>query len=162
MNGCVIDRQGHREDVLLDAISRCVYLELELDDRRRTRRASHFILFYFCCCSLSRHIQYTYIYCRFKRTRSREALEDAPEAVEGEDVHLASGKTQRVLSDALDRIGQRFPGVELFSVRMPSYPGLFSLWDYARDMRKTLLMSLDVAVKQAEDEARVITTAGVQ
>jgi mitofusin len=45
---------------------------------------------------------------------------------------------------------------------MPSYPGLLNLWDYARDVRKALLTSLDVAVKLAEDEARVITTAGVQ
>jgi mitofusin len=45
---------------------------------------------------------------------------------------------------------------------MPSYPGLLNLWDYARDVRNALLTSLDAAVKQAEDEARVITTAGVQ
>ena len=94
--------------------------------------------------------------------RSREALEDALEAVEEQGVHLASSKTQRVLSDALDRIGQGLPGVELSSMRMPSYPGLLNLWDYARDLRKALLTSLDVAVKQAEDEARVITSAGVQ
>lgn len=94
--------------------------------------------------------------------RSREALENALEAVEEQGVHLASGKTQRVLSDALDRIGQGLPGVDLSSMRMPSYPGLLNLWDYARDVRKALLTSLDVAVKQAEDEARVITTAGVQ
>ena len=54
------------------------------------------------------------------------------------------------------------PGVELSSVRMPSYPGLLNLWDYARDVRNALLTILDVAVKQAEDGARVITTAGVQ
>ena len=45
---------------------------------------------------------------------------------------------------------------------MPSYPGLLNLWDYVRDVHNALLTSLDVAVKQAEDEARVITTAGIQ
>ena len=93
---------------------------------------------------------------------SREVLEDALEAVEEQGARSASSKTQRILSNALDRIGQGLPGVELSSVLMPSYPGLLNLWDYARDVRKALLTSLDVAVKHAEDEARVITTAGVQ
>ena len=93
---------------------------------------------------------------------SREVLEDALEAVEEQGARSTSSKTQRMLTDALDRIGQGLPAVELPPVRMPSYPGLLNLWDYARDVRKALLTSLDVAVKLAEDEARVITTAGVQ
>ena len=93
---------------------------------------------------------------------SREALEDALEVVEEQGARSASSKTQCVLSDALDRIGQGLPGVELSSAQMPSYPGLLNLWDYVRDVRKALLTSLDVAVKLAEDDARIITTAGVQ
>ncbi|KAI0292651.1 hypothetical protein B0F90DRAFT_1645124 [Multifurca ochricompacta] len=93
---------------------------------------------------------------------SREVLEEALEAMEEHGAHSASSKTQRMLTDALDRIGEGLPGVELSSVQMPSYPGLLNLWDYARDVRKALLTSIDVAVKLAEDEARIITTAGVQ
>ncbi|KAF8269393.1 transmembrane GTPase fzo1 [Lactarius quietus] len=91
---------------------------------------------------------------------SREALEEALEAVEEQGASSANSKTQRMLTDALDRVGQGLPGVVL--VQMPSYPGLLNLWDYARDVRKTLITSLDMAVKLAEDEARVITSAGVQ
>ena len=93
---------------------------------------------------------------------SREALEEALEAVEEQGARSASSKTQRMLTDALDRIGQGLPGVVLSSVQMPSYPGLLNLWDYARDVRKALITSLDMAVKLAEDESRVITSAGVQ
>ena len=45
---------------------------------------------------------------------------------------------------------------------MPSYPGILGLWDYAKDVRKTLLASLDLAVVLAEDEARLITSTGVK
>ena len=91
---------------------------------------------------------------------SREALEEALEAVEEQGAGSASSKTRRMLTDALDRVGQGLPGVGL--VQMPSYPGLLNLWDYARDVRKALITSLDMAVKLAEDEARVITSTGVQ
>jgi mitofusin len=44
---------------------------------------------------------------------------------------------------------------------MPTYPGLFGFWDYTREVRRTLLESLDMAVKLAQDEARIITTSGI-
>jgi mitofusin len=91
---------------------------------------------------------------------SREALEEALEAVEEQGAGSASNKTRRMLTEALDRVGQGLPGVA--QVQMPSYPGLLNLWDYARDVRKALITSLDMAIKLAEDEARVITSAGVQ
>jgi len=94
--------------------------------------------------------------------RSHEVLEDALETVEEQGVRLASSNTQRVITDALDRISQGLPGVELGSVQMPSYPGLLNIWDYARDVRKALLTSLDEAVKCAEGEVRGLTTQGVQ
>ena len=43
---------------------------------------------------------------------SREVLEDALEAVEEQGAHSTSSKTQRMLTDALDRIGQGLPAVE--------------------------------------------------
>lgn len=91
---------------------------------------------------------------------SREALEEALEAVEEQGAGSASNKTHRLLTEALDRVGQGLPGVP--QLQMPSYPGLLNLWDYARDIRKALITSLDMAIKLAEDEARVITSAGVQ
>ncbi|KAI0265542.1 hypothetical protein BC834DRAFT_877390 [Gloeopeniophorella convolvens] len=93
---------------------------------------------------------------------SRQAVEDGLESIEEDGVRIASNTTQRMLMDALDRIGLGLPGVDSPSIALPSYPGLLGLWDYARDVRRTLLASLDVAVKMAEDEARVATSVGVQ
>ena len=91
---------------------------------------------------------------------SWQALEEALETVEEQGPGSASTMTRRTLTEALDRVGQSLPGVA--QVQIPSYPGLLNLWDYTRDVRKALITSLDMAVKLAEDEARVITSAGVQ
>ncbi|KAK7030625.1 transmembrane GTPase [Favolaschia claudopus] len=60
--------------------------------------------------------------------------------------------------DALDQVGS---GKPFGNLQLPSYPGLLAVWDYARDVRRTLLDSLDLSVKLAEDEARGITSSGV-
>ncbi|KAJ7180500.1 transmembrane GTPase fzo1 [Mycena filopes] len=88
----------------------------------------------------------------------REKLEEGLESVEEAGVDQASAKSKKVLSDALEQVGS---GKPVAGLRLPSYPGLFAVWDYARDVRRTLLESLDLSVKLAEDEARTITTAGV-
>ncbi|TFK48738.1 hypothetical protein OE88DRAFT_1634157 [Heliocybe sulcata] len=97
-----------------------------------------------------------------KMKNGRDVLEDSLESVEEEGATKASSTTKQVLSTALDRVGEGLPGVEKASVEMPSYPGLLGIWDYAQDVRRALLASLDLAVKLAENEARVITTSGVK
>ncbi|KAJ7224405.1 hypothetical protein GGX14DRAFT_650197 [Mycena pura] len=93
-----------------------------------------------------------------KMKSGREKLEEGLESVEEEGVRQASYKAKKVLSDALGQVGS---GKPLGALRLPSYPGLLAVWDYARDVRRTLLESLDLAVKMAEDEARTITSTGV-
>jgi len=96
-----------------------------------------------------------------KMKTGRDVLEDALEAVEESGAGDASARTKKTLNDALERVGQGQLGVGKSPVPMPSYPGLLGIWDYARDVRRALLASLDAAVALAEDEARVITTKGV-
>ena len=96
-----------------------------------------------------------------KMQNGREALEDGLEVVEEHGATTTHSKTKQMLSDALERVGHGLLAVEKPLVTMPSYPGLFGLWDYARDVRRALLASLDMAVKLAEDEARLTTTTGV-
>jgi mitofusin len=96
-----------------------------------------------------------------KMKTGRDVLEDALEAVEESGAGDASSRTKKTLNDALERVGQGQLGVGKSPVPMPSYPGLLRIWDYARDVRRALLASLDAAVALAEDEARVITTKGV-
>jgi mitofusin 2 len=97
-----------------------------------------------------------------KMKSGRDGLEDGLEIVEEEGASTARSSTKAALEVALERIGQGKLGVDKSSITMPSYPGLLGIWDYARDVRKALLASLDMAVKVAEDEARVTTSAGVK
>ncbi|KDQ62052.1 hypothetical protein JAAARDRAFT_29952 [Jaapia argillacea MUCL 33604] len=96
-----------------------------------------------------------------KMKSGREALEENLEAVEEDGANKASVTARRILTDALDRVGDGKLGVDKPIVNMPSYPGLLGVWDFAREVRRALLASLDVAVKLAEDEARGTATTGV-
>ena len=96
-----------------------------------------------------------------KMKAGRSVLEEALEAVEESGAGDASSRTKKTLNNALERVGQGQLGVSKSPIPMPSYPGLLGIWDYAHDVRRALLASLDAAVALAEDEARLITTKGV-
>lgn len=96
-----------------------------------------------------------------KMKASRDVLEDALEAVEESGAGQSSARTKKILTDALERVGNGQLAVDKPLVHMPSYPGLLGIWDYAREVRRALLASLDAAVALSEDEARIITTNGV-
>jgi mitofusin len=97
-----------------------------------------------------------------KLRASRETLDESLEAAEEDNISLAVNKTKSILINALDRVGQGSLAVPNSPIQLPSYPGFFGIWEYARDIRKALLVSIDAAVKLAEDEARIITTQGVE
>ncbi len=96
-----------------------------------------------------------------KMKDSRDVLENALEAVEESGAGQSSACTKKILNNALERVGNGQLGVAKPSVPMPSYPGILGIWDYARDVRHALLASLDAAVTLSENEARIITTNGV-
>ncbi|KAJ3997937.1 transmembrane GTPase fzo1 [Lentinula boryana] len=91
----------------------------------------------------------------------QESLEESLETLEEEGASGASSRSKLILAQALERVGQGKLGIDNSLVSLPSYPGIFGVWNFARDVRKALLASLDTAVKLAEDEARMITSAGV-
>jgi mitofusin len=97
-----------------------------------------------------------------KMKSGRDVLENGLEAVEEDGASKAISKTKSVLTDALERVGQGKLGVNKSTITMPTYPGFLGIFDYARDVRKALVSSLDDAVKLAEDEARSITSSGVE
>lgn len=98
----------------------------------------------------------------FEKMKSeKENLEDALEAVEEAGAVTTANGTKAILSSALERVGRGQPGVDV-GISLPRFPGFLAIWDYARDVRKVLLASLDAAVKLAEDEARLTTTASVK
>ena len=96
-----------------------------------------------------------------KMKNSREALEESLEGVEEAGTSRSRMRTKEIINDALARVGQGKLALESSGLRLPSYPGFFAIWDYAREVRKTLLASIDIAVKLAEDEARKTATGGV-
>ena len=97
----------------------------------------------------------------FERMKSeRESLEDALETVEETGAAATANRTKAILSGALERVGRGEPGVDA-AISLPPFTSFLDIWDYARDVRRALLVSLDAAVKLAEDEARLTTTDGV-
>ena len=96
-----------------------------------------------------------------KMKHGREDLEESLEVVEERGAATASNRTREILISALDKVGNGEPGVE-YGITMPTYPGLLRFWEYTRDVRRTFLASLDMAVKYAQDEARVTTISGIE
>lgn len=96
-----------------------------------------------------------------KMRAGHNTFEEALESTEEEGVTLTSDKTKHILTEALDRVGRGYLGIPNAPIQLPTYPGLLNVWDYAKDVRRALLASLDAAVRLAEDEARVITSDGV-
>ena len=90
---------------------------------------------------------------------NRDGLEDGLETVEDDGASKAQTRTRGRLTEALDKVGAGLPADE--TIAMPAYPGLLNVLDYTRDVKKALLASLDLSVKLAEDEARLVTAAGV-
>ncbi|KAL8290557.1 hypothetical protein RQP46_002815 [Phenoliferia psychrophenolica] len=45
---------------------------------------------------------------------------------------------------------------------LPPYPGVFGIWSWAGDVKRTLVRTLEAEVRSAEDDARVVTTQGVK
>lgn len=113
-----------------------------------------------------------------KMQKGREGLEEGLEEEEDSTTREACDKSKARLEAALGRVGKGEIGVTPTDLlpqpspvskvtassipTLPSYPGLLGVWDYTRDVRLALLQSLDVAVKLAEDEARVLTAQGVK
>lgn len=97
-----------------------------------------------------------------KMKGSQELLEENLESVEELGAEKTSARTKAILSSAIERVGQGLPGIDHATISLPAFPGFLRIWDYARDVKKALLASLDAAVKLAEDEARVTTSAGVK
>lgn len=97
-----------------------------------------------------------------KMKKGQEVLENSLLTTEENGADKALSKTKVILAKALERVGQGQIGVDGTAVSMPTYSGILRIWDYAREVRRALLASLDAAVRLAEDEARMITSTGVQ
>ncbi|KAJ3481276.1 hypothetical protein NLI96_g7767 [Meripilus lineatus] len=92
---------------------------------------------------------------------TKDTLEEKLGSIEEAGATRTRSKTKEMLNLALDRVGQGKPGVEKSLISLPPYPRLLRIWDYAQEVRKTLLAGIGIAVKLGEEEARVTTSGGV-
>lgn len=91
--------------------------------------------------------------------KGKDDLEDSLVREEESATSHAITAAESSLRQALDRVGRgEVPG----DVEMPRYPGLLGAWDYAFEVRRALLSSLDKAVRDAEDASRMLTTNAVK
>jgi mitofusin len=91
-----------------------------------------------------------------KMTKGREAADDTLEAVEEEGTRTAISNAKAKLTEALENVAR---GAS--SIKLPAYPGVLGIWEWAGEVRRVMLSSLDLAVKLTEDDARVTTSDGV-
>lgn len=82
--------------------------------------------------------------------------------LEGEEDGVVGGVVDGAksrLADAIDRVAKGKPAED--SVKLPDYPGLLGVWDYAREVREAMLHSVELAVRSVEDLARDCTKEAV-
>jgi mitofusin len=90
---------------------------------------------------------------------SRDLVEEGIESIEDNGAKKAATWARHAIEDGLARVSQG----ELAdsAMELPAYPGLLKVWDYAKEVRLVMLESVDAVIRACEDEARNITSAGV-
>ena len=85
-----------------------------------------------------------------------EALGEEEEAIGAAISQTVSTKLKQALANIGS--GQVAAGSH---VSLPPYPGFLGVWDYAVEVRKALLKSIEAAVVQLEDETRKVTSQSI-
>ncbi|KAL8287388.1 hypothetical protein RQP46_003840 [Phenoliferia psychrophenolica] len=89
------------------------------------------------------------------KTSARARLQRAIGFVaEGQVVPPSPTDATRARFDATDSL--------LSPTALPTYPGVFGIWSWAGEVKRTLVRTLEAEVRSAEDDARVVTTHGVK
>ncbi|GAA5881227.1 hypothetical protein JCM16303_004853 [Sporobolomyces ruberrimus] len=107
----------------------------------------------------------------------RDEVEQGVDSVEESVVEVVKSAAWSRLERALEYVsqGQVVPPQESKSesavasldsieapASLPPYPGVLGLWDWASEVKKTLVRALEAEVRAAEDDARVETVGGVK
>ena len=93
--------------------------------------------------------------------RGKEGLEESLVSEEEAATTLACSRSKQAMERGLERVGRGEMAAPSPGLFMPAYPGILGVWDYAQEIRKALLASLDFAVTLAEDDARQITSSSL-
>lgn len=100
-----------------------------------------------------------------KIQKGHKGLEDAVKEEGDLTPRTSSEKAQYRIDCVFDRVGHgeiSITAADLLAnsrvaslLRMPNYPGLLCIWDYARAIRAAFIESVGLAVKLAEDEVHI-------
>ncbi|ORY26265.1 hypothetical protein BCR39DRAFT_262274 [Naematelia encephala] len=93
--------------------------------------------------------------------KGKDGLDEKLVVAEEETVERAASRTKLGMERALERVARGELAAPAPGVALPSYPGLLGVWDYAYDVKRALLASIDFAISLAHDDARQITVGGV-
>lgn len=93
--------------------------------------------------------------CESNALKAQRIVENEEDKV----VSFITQSTEEAISNALETVGQGQSAHA--SVKLPAYPGLLNLWQYAQDTREALLKSLQAAVNECESKARDFTADAV-
>ncbi|SNX87875.1 probable GTP-binding protein, required for biogenesis of mitochondria [Melanopsichium pennsylvanicum] len=83
---------------------------------------------------------------------SQQKLEVVVEGEEDEAVTAVMQEAVRKLTGAIELIGNGKPATD--AVKLPAYPGVLNVWEYAQEVRHALTLSLELALRSVEDTAR--------
>lgn len=108
-----------------------------------------------------------------RMNKMKEQVEDGIAGVEESQVDISKKQALSRLDRALNFIGQGqvVPTIEeavcagpddfIAPTELPAYPGILGIWQWAADVRATLLQSIEGEVRAAEEQARQATVDGV-
>ncbi|EIM19351.1 hypothetical protein WALSEDRAFT_34123 [Wallemia mellicola CBS 633.66] len=85
----------------------------------------------------------------------RESLQNELEKIENDAVEKLGKYTRKEIENALNEIGNGRLASD--KVSMPVYQGLLSIYPYARAVKHALLESLDITIKDVENQVRDVT-----
>lgn len=94
--------------------------------------------------------------------KGKEGLEESLVQEEEAATDSASTRTQAAMVRGLERIGQGQLAAPAPGLALPTWTGVLGVWDYAKETKRVMLASLDFAASLAEQDARRITSEGVE
>ncbi len=93
--------------------------------------------------------------------RGKDGLEEELDRSEEKIGTVAGEEARRNLQKALATVGRGQLASSSSRLSMPRYPGLLGAWDYASEVRKVLLRSIELAIYEAEELTKALTISGV-
>ena len=94
--------------------------------------------------------------------KGKDSLEDSLVTEEERVTGEANSRSKQAVQRGLERIGRGELAAPAPDLSMPAYPGLLGVYDYAAEVKRVMLASLDFVASLAEQDGRRLTSEGVE